>query len=320
MSRLRKVAAAVLGVLAILLSIELTFRFYVFGLGALNVAKMNSIHPLGQSGLIRASRYPEIIYELKPNVDELFKLARLRTNSEGLPDHEYPLAKPPGTFRMVLVGSSFSMAAGVALEESWQEQLEGRLNDRGQSMHYELINFSVGGYDPRQALATLEQRAIPYHPDLALVDLTVDSPSFLRPETRYHEPFSPRPRTRPFFDSFALDFLRQPRSKVPLEHSGAEFERVLARYQALSGRSGLRLCFVILEHDYLRREEANRLKDTVAKYHACVIDTTPAFAQMSIDSLVLYKTDRHPNAKAQQIFARVVQDYLSTHDLLDHQR
>jgi len=71
-------------------------------------------------------------------------LVRLRTNSEGRADEEYATAKPATAFRIVLLGYSYSMPVGVPLEQSWQQNLEGRLNGLHNGRHYEVINFSVG--------------------------------------------------------------------------------------------------------------------------------------------------------------------------------
>jgi len=46
------------------LALEQATRVYLFGLGSFNFFKMNSIHHMGNSGLIRPSAYPKLIYEL----------------------------------------------------------------------------------------------------------------------------------------------------------------------------------------------------------------------------------------------------------------
>src|SRR5262245_33639988 len=85
--------------------IEFSYRFYLFGFAAFSVAKVDSVVEIGRAGILQASAYPDIVYELIPNQDTWFKLAKLHTNSQGLPDHDYAKAKPPGTFRIVLLGS-----------------------------------------------------------------------------------------------------------------------------------------------------------------------------------------------------------------------
>ena len=67
-----------------LLVLEQTYRAYLFGGASFSIDRMNSIHGLGISGLIKPSNNSEIIYELKPNLDTYFKLTKFNTNSNGL--------------------------------------------------------------------------------------------------------------------------------------------------------------------------------------------------------------------------------------------
>ena len=47
---------------------------------------MNSVNGTGTAGIIQPSCYPEIVYELRPDLDTWLKLTRFRTNSQGLRD------------------------------------------------------------------------------------------------------------------------------------------------------------------------------------------------------------------------------------------
>jgi hypothetical protein len=323
---LRKLATlGLLGLAAVILT-ELTYRVYLFGPDGLTYEKMNSVHEIGLSGLIQPSAYPEVLYELKPNQDTWFKLARFRTNSAGLPDREYSLTKPENTFRIVLVGSSFSMPSGVAMEDSWQELLERDLNAQAGGKSYEVINFSVGGYDIRQLLATLKQRALAYTPDLALVELTLGSPSRMRVEEAYHQPFTPRAQTYPFFESFAVERLLpaaaqpEPAWALPASEMPMAFEQVLAGFRSFADRSRLPVCFVILQHDPGQAEATRKLREQAGRFSSCIIDTSPAFANERFSDLIVLKNDAHPNPRAQRIFARVVLDQLRARELVEAAR
>jgi len=316
---LRKLLTLALLALIAVILIELTYRTYLFGAAGLTIEKVNSVHPLSLSGLIQPSRYPEIIYELKPGLDTWFKLARFRTNSAGLPDGEYLLSKPENTFRIVVIGSSFSMAAGVAMEDSWQNVLERDLNARVEKKKVEVINFSVGGYDPRQLLATLKQRAVLYAPDLALVDLTLTSPSLMRADDAYHKPLALPTRTYPFLHSFAFERLSQrthpPFIGVPSAEQTMAFERVLAGFRSFGEQSRLPICFVILHHNPEQLAETVKLGEQISRFSSCIINTNLAFQNENFSNLIILKVDSHPNARAQKIFARVLFDHLMTYEL-----
>lgn len=316
----RLLTVGVLGIFLALL-IEQSYRIYLFGLDAFSIAKIDSVENFARAGILQPSLYPDVVFELIPNLDTLFKLASLRTNSAGLADRDYPRLKPKDDFRIVLLGSSFSMPSGVAFEDSWKEVLEKRLNTRGGSRHAEVINFSVGGYDPRQLLATLKYRALDYEPDLILVDVTLNSPWIIRRDEAYRRAFVPQPKSHPFRHSFVLEKLmgRAPKpeltSFLPANEAPAAFERVLGEFRAFAAASGKPLCFVILQHDNTRAGETAALRQQVSQGGACVIDTSPAFANERLSDLSILKNDPHPNARAQRIFAESVFAFLASHRL-----
>lgn len=55
----------------------------------------------------------------------------VETNSFGLRDSEHALQKAPGTFRVLLLGDSMSMAEGVELEDTFIKQFEKKANTEG---------------------------------------------------------------------------------------------------------------------------------------------------------------------------------------------
>lgn len=156
----------------VFLMLELTARVYLFGFAGLVPDRINSVHGLAQTGLLRLSSEPRLEFELRPNVDGYHQLARFRTNSQGLRDKEYPFEKPDGTFRVAILGSSFSLPTGVPIEAAFHSLLEERLTEESATHRYEFINFSVGMYNAEKILAMFELRALDYDPDLAIVTIT----------------------------------------------------------------------------------------------------------------------------------------------------
>ena len=161
-----------LGIGLVLLSLELSARLYLFGLAGLSPARVDSVRALPNTGYTRPSKDPALVFEMKPDVDGWFKLARFRTNSQGLRDREYALRKPQGTFRVAVLGASFALPAGVEIEEAFHSLLEERLSEERGPTAVEFINFAVGAYGARQILRMLEARALAYDPDLVLVSVT----------------------------------------------------------------------------------------------------------------------------------------------------
>ncbi len=115
----------------------------------------------------------------------------VQINSLGLRDVERPLAKPPGVFRILLVGDSYIEALQVPLEQSLGRQLESRLNAEAGGERYQVISAGVSGYGTASELLFYQTVGRRYDPDLVLLafypgnDVRNNSPVLeptLRPE------------------------------------------------------------------------------------------------------------------------------------------
>lgn len=98
---------------------------------------------------------------------------RITINTHGLRDYERPLEKPPGTFRILCLGDSFTLGSEVALDQSYPKVLERFLNQQTaearQPVTYEVLNAGVGGYGTYQELLFLNEVGLTHRPDLILV-------------------------------------------------------------------------------------------------------------------------------------------------------
>lgn len=308
----RALVAVVLAV-AVALAVEQTYRVFVFGSAAWSYARMNSVHDLWVSGLIRAAANPEIVFELKPGLDTYFKLAPLATNAQGLRDGERALRKAPGVARAAMVGSSFSMPAGVALEDAWHQVAARMLDARRPGVRHEVVNFAVGGYNARQNLAVLADRALAYEPDLVLFELTTHLPFMTQPDAFHRRAFVAAPRTHPFWQSFVVERIRAQLGPAPAADPSpyppealAAVEAAIGRAAAVAGGRGVAICFVVLNMDQRLRGNAHALAQAAARHSPCVVDTTAAFAGADLADYAIYRIDQHPNARANRVFAEVV--------------
>ncbi len=96
-------------------------------------------------------------------------LVPVHINQEGARDVEHQLAKPAGTFRILVLGDSFVEAMHVPLEATFARQLEGRLNGRGGGPHIEVVAAGVSGYGTASELLYFERTGKRYQPDLVLL-------------------------------------------------------------------------------------------------------------------------------------------------------
>jgi lysophospholipase L1-like esterase len=118
-------------------------------------------------GLVRQSDHPELIYELKPNLDCVYRGARFQTNSHGFRDREWTIDKPAGSLRIACVGDSLLVAPWVEVDAGYARVLE-RLLD-GEARRLEVMNFGVPGYNTCQEAALLRDRAASFSPDVVIV-------------------------------------------------------------------------------------------------------------------------------------------------------
>jgi hypothetical protein len=145
---------------------------------------------------------------LRPGLEGWFRdegEAYVRVNRDGFVDRERTLAKPPGTYRIALVGDSYTEAKQLPREKSFAATLEARLaqSPAFRDRAVEVLNFGVAGYSTGQELLCLRHRVLRYSPDLVL--LAFYSANDVRTNSRDVE----ANRFRPFFylegDALRLD-------------------------------------------------------------------------------------------------------------------
>ncbi len=92
-------------------------------------------------------------------------------NREGFRDVEHPILKPDHTFRIAVLGDSFTEAREVPLKDTYWKLLEGHLGKcmSGNSQNVEMINFGVSGYGTAQQLLLLDKHVLKYDPDIILL-------------------------------------------------------------------------------------------------------------------------------------------------------
>jgi hypothetical protein len=88
------------------------------------------------------------------------------TNSKGWKDVEHSIKKPPGAFRILFVGDSFTWGY-VPLDALYTRQVEKLLMARGRT-ETEVISMGVGGWGTDQSLEVLSNEGVGYSPDLVI--------------------------------------------------------------------------------------------------------------------------------------------------------
>lgn len=100
--------------------------------------------------------------------------AEIRINAEGFRGPDVPTKKPPGMFRIAVLGDSCVEALQVPEEQTFAKLLEAELAAcpalaAAHQTKVESLNFGVSGYGTAQELLALRNQAAPFQPDLVLL-------------------------------------------------------------------------------------------------------------------------------------------------------
>lgn len=84
--------------------------------------------------------------------------------------------KKENTFRIVVIGDSYTFGIGVERNETYTYFLEKKLNQDKNKLNYEVLNFGIPGYDLTQ-INSLFQEQVPYfNPDLVIYGYYINDP------------------------------------------------------------------------------------------------------------------------------------------------
>ena len=99
--------------------------------------------------------------------------APVSINSHGLRDREYSEAKPPGVYRIVMLGDSTTFGWGVTEEQTVAKILERELNKAG-NRRFEVLNAGVGNYGTVQEYNHYLTYDRAFHPDLVILEYFIN--------------------------------------------------------------------------------------------------------------------------------------------------
>lgn len=100
-------------------------------------------------------------------------------NSHGFRDREYTMAKPQNTYRILVLGDSFTWGVGLDAEETLPKLLESRLSEETSSGEVEVINAAIPGYNTVEEFLLLKEEGVKYDPDMVLVVFNLNDIEYL---------------------------------------------------------------------------------------------------------------------------------------------
>ena len=166
-ARLKRLAASalltlVLGVLAVEVTLRVRGSFLTYS--EVNFGEYRSNY--GKS-------LDSWVYDRGRDVEFTYRTSEFsfvyRCNADGVRDRVHAQAKPPGVFRVVVLGDSYVEGLGAEREEAMPARLESYLLASGHNV--EVFNAGVAASDPFFELRLLEERFLAYRPDLVIATL-----------------------------------------------------------------------------------------------------------------------------------------------------
>lgn len=187
-----KLWVTILAPVVALLLLEAGFRYRAWVRNKSTLSEAFSVPPAEPEvartrliDIIRPSLNDSIIYELRPDLDVLFKGQPLKTNSHGFRGPEYDARADEGTFTIVGIGASIMFGHGVGTGEAFPELLERELDERVPGARWRFVNTSVPSYNVVMKVETLRTKGLQFEPDLVILSVAsnnLDLPNYIRLE------------------------------------------------------------------------------------------------------------------------------------------
>lgn len=109
------------------------------------------------------------LFRHRPSTSVDFGRFTIATNALGFRGPEIAKEKPPGTFRILVLGDSVTLGWGIDDEFTFCRRVERALGERNGERRFEVINTGHLAYDSMQEAALFEREGVVLDPDLVLL-------------------------------------------------------------------------------------------------------------------------------------------------------
>jgi lysophospholipase L1-like esterase len=289
--------------------------------GALRVHAGLAEPPPAVPGAEGLAELHDVIELGRPNALGVYKGQVHRTNSLGFRGPERPLAKPPGAFRIVVIGDSLTMGEGVLAEETYAARLERSLRGAN-GARFEVLNLGLSGINLRDSLDYRLPTGLKLDPDLLIYGFTVND---LEGLPSYRRSYAAPAKTSWQVFRLARSALLAVRERFALAGSyRAELEENYFRNRAVwyEFESDLRrlalharhreICAEVLLHAQLFEDRAwldpifARVEEAARAQGLHVTSSVPEFEGVDVESLWIARGDSHPNAEGHRLLAQAL--------------
>jgi lysophospholipase L1-like esterase len=279
-----KVSVPAVAALAALCLAEGAFRLLV-GLGLVDYPRFDEARIVH-----RYSENPRLIYELKPSfTGQMIEGVVVRTNALGMRDREYSLVKPPGVIRIAVVGDSVAFGGDMEVEKLFSEVLEDELNETRPG-GYEVLNYSVVGYNSEQEEIVLREKVLPAAPDAVFLAYCLNDDTYtdgLGELARELHPASLGPRLRSKLVSYLLH--RRERRDFDKKADFAPVERLFGQLAALGRSANFKPVVIVFPYRYEKietyplRPKHDALRDLARRNGLMLVDFAEVWGGLSAE-------------------------------------
>lgn len=156
----------------IVLFIITTFLFIIISIFGIGEVVFRAVKP-ARPAISLGKPHPVFHHFYQPNYKGAEGYAGFPTafsiNCEGFRGRDFPLNKPNGVYRIVILGDSFAFGTAVNDAEVFSVLLEENLNKTAVNKKYEVINCGIASYSPILEYLLLKYKVIAYRPDLVML-------------------------------------------------------------------------------------------------------------------------------------------------------
>ena len=265
---------------------------------------------------------PQLGFAHSPNRSAFLMGVPVSINSMGYRDREYAQSKPPGVYRIVMLGDSTTFGWGVPVDQTTAKILERQLNQESADHHFEVINAGVGNYNTVQELAHYLTYDRVLHPNLVILQYFINDAEPVPATGR--APLLARSYLCAFvvsrFDAVMRLAGKRPDWKAYYaglyreDNPGLKAaEDALVKLAAATRQDGAALLVTILpelreiNNDYPFTKEHQTIKTVLTANQIGVIDLIDGLRGHGPESgLWVTRADDHPNGKANALVAAQV--------------
>jgi lysophospholipase L1-like esterase len=272
---------------------------------------------------------PKLPFLHAPNRHGFFYGADIHTDSVGFRDRDYPVARVPGTKRIMMLGDSFTLGWGVPFDSMFSKQLEKLLTESGQPT--EVINTGVGNTNTVMELEQFKEVGLRFKPDMVILMYFIND---AEPTPPVVGALKTAIVTHSYLIAFLSDQLIKLTPRVNESYDWRAYysglfkpglpwleasRQAIDELAALCKQNGIKL--VIANIPELRElkpypfpEATAFVRGAAEKNDVPFVDLLPALVNEDPATLWVTKEDPHANAKANVIIGRALFDAVTRID------